>query len=133
MYTMSHPQSDPGQGPTPVDPIDQTELVARCLSDNDFAASMLDLFAAVTPQQVSELRAAFGLRQTAEALRLAHTIKGAAANLAATGLREVAGEMERLLRLNRLDDAALIHPLLDAQLRRCLAQVPIIKARLATG
>ncbi len=66
---------------------------------------MLEKFARQLPQMIEELALAIGEMPNGEegrggptALRLAHTLRGAAANLAIAGTRQSAAQLEHLLR-----------------------------------
>lgn len=107
-------------------PIDRNTLVARCLDDPDFVRQLLGLFTSTAPTQMLKLRSALSGEDVREAIRIAHTLKGSAANLSAEGLRQAAAEVERLLRDNQTSAATDLLPLLEGQIKRTIQYVPTL-------
>ena len=123
--------------PQPSIPPDIDEHALRVLwelpgeTQTDLLGELIEMFAAHTPETISSLRdrAAAGIRGEAE--RLAHSLKGSALTLGATGMAELARTIENLARegrtaeippfIDRID--ALLGPTLDRLRaeRRCLA------------
>ncbi len=85
--------------------IDFESLLKRCLGNRDLPKKLLAKFHARLPEEVSQLASAVNAGDSALVASLAHRIKGAAANLSAEPLREVAAELEALGRGGDLEDA----------------------------
>lgn len=81
-------------------------LVERCMGNLAFVERVLGKFQERFPQQVAELE---GLLETKDAERLAtvaHRMKGNSANVSATGLQQIAAEIEDLCREGRVGEVA---------------------------
>ncbi len=80
------------------------ELMDRCMGNLEFAQRILAKFQGRCDQDLAELERAL-LAQDDEQVRfVAHRIKGASANVAAHGLRRLAGEIEELALARRLSE-----------------------------
>uniref|UniRef100_A0A7C2PA72 Hpt domain-containing protein n=1 Tax=Schlesneria paludicola TaxID=360056 RepID=A0A7C2PA72_9PLAN len=82
---------------------DPWELLGRCLGKPELAARVLQRFERQLAEDLLRLEAAIGVQDYATAGGLAHRIKGAAANVAAHGIHEQAGQLETVLRM-RMDE-----------------------------
>jgi len=103
------PQQPPKTSPEPPAParaIELPELLQRCMGNKDCAASVLEKFLEQLPESARRLADAIASGEAAEAARLAHTLRGAAANLAAPGLRDAVTEIERRCRNGDVNDAS---------------------------
>jgi HPt (histidine-containing phosphotransfer) domain-containing protein len=80
----------------PMPPVDPDRL--RSLRDDygDLATELLGLFETSAAATLDELRAALAARDGAEVRRLAHRLKGSARNVGATGMAELATELEQV-------------------------------------
>jgi len=76
-------------------PIDMALLQRRCLGNLDLVARLLNSFAEQIGKDSLQLAAAIRENRLAEAASLSHTLKGAAANLSADRLQQVAGDLEQ--------------------------------------
>jgi HPt (histidine-containing phosphotransfer) domain-containing protein len=75
-------------------PVDLADGLARAGDDREFYRELLDLFLADARQRLAQLEAALGTGDLKEVAATAHSIKGAAANLAAGRAREIACAIE---------------------------------------
>ncbi|MEP7305947.1 MAG: response regulator [Acidobacteriota bacterium] len=94
--TVTGPSAS-AEGPTrSAVPIDRDELMERLGHDEPLVVEVIQLFLADCPKRVDAIKAAVD-RGDAEAIRTtAHALKGAAANLSATGLHEAARSLEEM-------------------------------------
>ncbi|MCE5248135.1 MAG: Hpt domain-containing protein [Candidatus Polarisedimenticolia bacterium] len=99
-------------------PLDVADGLERAGGEMDFYKELLDLLLEDVPPRIVELRAAAAAADPVKVAGVAHAIKGAAANLAATPLREAALTLEMK---GREGVAAGLEPMierLDAELAR---------------
>lgn len=75
-------------------PVDLADALARAGDDRDFYHELLQMFMDDAPARLEELERAIGQRDHATITAVAHSLKGAAANLSATGVREAAYSLE---------------------------------------
>jgi len=81
------------------------ELIARCMGNQDFAARVLATFQRRFGEDLAELDQALAAQDAEALVRLAHRMKGAAANVGAGLLRQAAAELEECGRTGRSGDA----------------------------
>lgn len=84
--------------------------------DVDFLREIVDVYLADIPTQIAKLQAALGAGDVESAHRLAHTIKGASANIGAESILEVAAAIESAARNADLPRAAQLMPRLSPEL-----------------
>jgi two-component system sensor histidine kinase/response regulator len=113
---------------------DGEAMLGRMMGDRVLAQKIIAGFLQEAPRQVSALRK--GLRQgdAAEVRRQAHGLKGAAATIAAEGLRDPCGAMEEAAAEGNLERAAEMMPKVEAQLEllgETLRQVGWVEGLLA--
>jgi HPt (histidine-containing phosphotransfer) domain-containing protein len=89
------------------------ELVERCMGNLEFVERVLSKFQQRFGENLEALEQAVEAHDPEGVVRVAHRLKGESANVAAQGLQDRAGEIERLGRIGRVSD---IPPCL-AQLR----------------
>ncbi len=90
-------------------PLDLAEALARTGGDQDFLRELLEMLVDDVPGRITSIRQAVA-QQDADTVRAeAHTLKGAAANLAAARLAELALAVEQCGRSGELDG---VEPLL---------------------
>lgn len=114
-------------------PIDRESLLARCGGDQQFANQLLQRFQAKLPLVCLEVGQAAERDDWALARRLAHTLKGTAANLGARRLSQAALAVEEALATP--NPAAVQSPLriLEQEIECCLGQLDqILVEELAT-
>jgi HPt (histidine-containing phosphotransfer) domain-containing protein len=122
----AEPAAEEAAPPAPASdaPIDVQSLLGRCMNDIDFVQSVLGQFRDASTDQVERLAASVGAKDADEAARLAHALKGTAANLSATRVRSIAARLEELGKAGELSDAGQLVNDLRTEVRRCLAYIP---------
>ncbi|MEN6665749.1 MAG: response regulator [Phycisphaerae bacterium] len=117
----------PAQAPAPAGdgggPFNFHDLRQRCLNSVEFMEKMLAKFADSIPGEMDKLDAAAAAGNMTETRRLAHSIKGAAANLSAPMLRQAALAVEQAAQAGDAAGAAAAMPPLREELTRCLNAV----------
>jgi CheY-like chemotaxis protein len=93
---------------------DVDDLIDRLMGNENLARRAAARFLEETPRQLLALSAALGAQDAESAHRHAHSIKGAAANVSAAPVRDLAAELEQLGHEARLDDAARLLPTLSS-------------------
>ena len=101
-------------------PYATAELVARCVGDVGLAGRVLRKFLAQLPRQLDELRLRMEKRDIAGTARVAHAIKGAAANLSARRLARVAGDLEQAARDGEGGSLSLLAEQVESEVDFCL-------------
>jgi HPt (histidine-containing phosphotransfer) domain-containing protein len=81
------------------------ELLERCLGNMAFAQRILENFEARMTTDLAEIDAALLAQDGQRAARLAHQLRGSAANAAAGKIEALSGEIERLAKQNDLTKA----------------------------
>jgi len=95
-----------GDGTEPEPPVyDREGTLRRLLDDEELVGLVVKTFLEDTPVQIEALRGALEKGDGPVAERLAHTIKGASANVGGERLRRVAFEMEKAAGDGRLSEA----------------------------
>lgn len=77
---------------------DRRVLLERLMGDEELLREIIVLFLQEAPSQVEGLKRAVREGDEAEAARMAHTLKGSAANLAADAFRYLARQIEMAAR-----------------------------------
>ena len=90
----------------------------RMMDDDDLAQEVIDEFLADIPCQIEALKAAVEAADSKAAERKAHSIKGAAANMATEGLRAVAADIETSGKAGDVDTARSLLPQLEDAFER---------------
>ncbi len=100
------------------DVFDRAVLLERMMDDAELVCEVLDTFLKDIPCQIETLKDAIEVGDVETAHRQAHSIKGAAANVAADALREVAFGMERSGKAGDLEAVKAKVPEMEAQFDR---------------
>lgn len=79
-------------------PVDWEEGLARAGDDVDFFKELLELFLDDVPQRMENLSASLTAGELEESAGVAHSIKGASANLSAKPIQQVAAQLEQAAR-----------------------------------
>ncbi len=106
---------EPGSEPMATDNsslFDRAGLLDRAMDDEDLVQELITIFLKDTPKQIEELVSAIENDETQKAARIAHRIRGAAANMSAESLRELANRIETLSNAGDLPALMTIIPLL---------------------
>ncbi len=113
------PLLDPVAPPDRVRPLDEVRLLSKLGGSERVMAEILELFVETSRSTFAALEQAMEAGDTGEALRLAHTLKGASANITADEVRDAALAVEMALKYGDMV-AASGHM---TGLRRALEQV----------
>jgi PAS domain S-box-containing protein len=106
--------------PTPRDAnvFDKEDLLGRLGGDEDFCREIMDMFLRDIPVQLERLKRALEKKDSGELERLAHSLKGAAANLSAARTYESAARLEAMGREKAFKEAAGMLAQLEQELAR---------------
>ena len=114
------------------EPINWDALFDNCLKNVDFVGKMLDSFAKAADQSIAEIQQSMAAQDAPTAARAAHSIKGAAAYLAAMKLCQAAAELEELARTGQVvGRAEAAAQNVVQQVRLCLEQIPKLRVKTA--
>lgn len=97
---------------------DQEDLLNRLAGDDELARNALTIFLDDASNRLTALTEAVRDSRAAAVQKEAHTIKGAAANVSALQVRELALQMELLGRSGQIVEAMRILPELTASFER---------------
>ena len=106
----------PEEAEAPV--FDRAGMLARLMDDEDLARAVAAGFLDDIPRQIGALGTCLGTGDAPGALRHAHSIKGASANVGGEALRAVAIEMEKAAGAGDLEGVAARLPDLESQFGR---------------
>jgi CheY-like chemotaxis protein len=112
-----------GDGPEaePPDVFRRFELLDRLMGDAELAHALVEGFLEDIPVQISRLKGFLQAGDAASAARQAHTVKGAAANIGAAALQQIAGVLEETARAGDLRGIEHGLPGLTAEFERLKA------------
>lgn len=85
-------------------PFDLEELLDRCLGNVDIARRVMDRFESGFEEQMGQLQGHVEAGDAAAVAKIAHRLKGSAANVAAPALTHIAKTIEGLARAENLAD-----------------------------
>ena len=91
------------------------EFMKRVMDDKELAKTVLDNFLEDIPNQIELLKENINKGDIKEAERIAHSIKGASANIGGEALREIAFRIEKLCKENKPEDAVSLLPSLETK------------------
>jgi HPt (histidine-containing phosphotransfer) domain-containing protein len=114
------------------DPLDRSQIeFLVSLDDGEGAAlaEIVDEYLALSDDGSAELRRLLREGDPDAFERTAHTLKGASANVGATGLADVCAGLEHRARGRELDDAGALLDQFDAELHRVRAALVIVTTR----
>lgn len=100
---------------------DRAAALARTGQDEELLAEVTTLFLDDVPERLQELREALTAGEAQRLERVAHGIKGAAANLAAEATRSAAATLEQVGKAADLDEAAAVLTKLEEEVERLRA------------
>jgi len=129
--TVAAPAGAAAGGSGGIDPVDVEAVLERCMGDMKVLEKVLGKFEEHLPETVKQLRSAVEEGEAKSVVRLAHAIKGAAANASAAKLQTLAAEIEQVAEFASLEKLRSQAESLAAEMKRCLAFVPsaMVKAR----
>ncbi|HHN73889.1 MAG TPA: Hpt domain-containing protein [Acidobacteria bacterium] len=99
-------------------PVDLEDGLARAGDDREFYKELLEIFLDDVPGRMEQLRSAIAAGQADEVASVAHSIKGAAANLSALAIRDTALNIETQARNENLSDAPALAGTLEVEIGR---------------
>lgn len=111
-------------------PVVWQEILERIDGDEELLLDLINIFLDDTPSQMGKLREALDASDFRAAERLAHSIKGASANMAIMDLRTAAYAGEMAAKQNNLDAAKQAY--LDIE-REYLRAESVLRQRLNAG
>ncbi len=104
---------------------DRNGFLDRMMGDAEMTQAVIEVFLDDIPKQIESLKAAIDAAETETVKRIAHTIKGAAANVGGESLRQLAAEMEHACKEGRMPSASDGYPKLQnefEQLKNAMTQ-----------
>ena len=130
LEVLQESEQEPGEtGGSPA-VFDSEALMRRVLGDGDLARAVVNAFLEDLPRQTQRLRTALEGGEYEQVARLAHTLKGAAANISGNSLRAVALDLEKAA---RSCDSARLHSLLPVLESQGLLLRSTLEQRKWTG
>ncbi len=109
-------------------PFELEELLARCVGNLELVERVLKKFATHFADDLERLERHLQVGDADELARVAHTMKGASANVAAPGLREQTARIEELARGRQLDQISSRLTLLRNEWSRFSSSLSAVKA-----
>ena len=109
-------------------PIAVDALLDRCMNNLATITIVLTKFEEQTQRDIAQLSKSIEADDSASVARTAHSLKGAAAIVAANQLSQVAAELERLGRAQQLDQLDEQLARLQAETRKCVEYLPQVRA-----
>lgn len=92
---------------------DKQEFLDRVMGDMEAANAILDVFLQDIPNQIKELKSAIEKFDTSSAKQIAHSIKGASANIGGKSLSQKAADIENACKQGNAEIALKSLPLLE--------------------
>jgi Amt family ammonium transporter len=108
------------------DPLDIPSLLDRCMGNVDFLNRLLEKFRNRVGSDVERLSQAVQAQNAQETAQVAHSLKGAAANVSAIALSRIALELEQLGGGCDWETANACLTRLREEVIRCIRYVPVI-------
>ncbi len=113
------PAAPAAPAPSTKPPIAYDDLLERCLGSTDFLKGLLKRCESAWAKDISALTDAIRSKDPAAVSRAAHALKGSAANLSATTVQKLAGQIESLARAGDLTTAQSAVPTLEQAVAEC--------------
>jgi signal transduction histidine kinase/DNA-binding response OmpR family regulator len=123
----------PASGAGVDDPLDVSSLLDRCMGNVEFLNRLLKKFRNRVGSEVERLSQAVQAQNAQETAQLAHSLKGAAANVSAINLARIAMELEQLGTGSDWETATACLTKLREEVDRCIRYVPVIGPESATS
>ena len=105
-------------------PIHIHEILERCLHDANIVQRVLEKYQQQMPGLLTDIRRQLDSANAVEVARLAHSVKGASANVSAEAVRTLAYELELAGRNAALEGTGATLDRLNAEMARCLEFIP---------
>ena len=103
------------------------ELVGRCMGNTEIAERLVVKFCTKVDADLARLSAAVGAGDADQVGRLAHGLKGAAANVSCERIRAAVEQIETLARSGQAEQAGTLLPALDEAHRKLIADEAVAK------
>jgi HPt (histidine-containing phosphotransfer) domain-containing protein len=116
-----------------VPPLDQERLLQHCMGKPAICQRILTIFRDTVPGTLEELKQGLAEGNIEEAARLAHSLKGAAANVVAHSLQGAAFQVEQAAKSGNSRSARLGLEALTRETNRCLRFVTTLLAESDTA
>jgi HPt (histidine-containing phosphotransfer) domain-containing protein len=97
---------------------DRAGFLDRLMGDEEIAEKIVEVFLDDIPKQIESLKQALAVCDPETAQRVAHSIKGAAANVGGEALRELAAQVEKACKESNLGSVSDSCPQLESQFNR---------------
>ena len=107
-----------GDDTRPTLPVDLAATLRWVAGDETLLRELVAIFLEDAPKHLRELHAALERRDAREVERISHGLKGVVANFGAVPARTVAGDLEEVARVQRLQDAGPLVARLDVEVTR---------------
>jgi CheY-like chemotaxis protein/HPt (histidine-containing phosphotransfer) domain-containing protein len=105
--------------PLPQTPVyDRAGFLDRMMGDEEIVQTVVEIFLDDIPKQIESLKRSFETSDVQTAKRVAHSIKGAAANIGGEALRELAGKIEKACHEGHFESVNDCCPKLEHQFNR---------------
>ncbi len=111
--------------------VDPAVFDALCELMGEGLPDLVAAYAASARAHLAALRAALAREDAAAMMRPAHTLKSSSANLGASALTALAGQLEAQARAGRIEGAAALVDRVDAALQRVCDEIGAPRARVA--
>jgi len=111
--------------------LDVAAALERVEDDRELLENLMGIFAGECSQNITELRKSLEARDLVLLERLAHTMKGAAASLAAGPVAEAAFALEKQARTGEVGDAELLLESLIGEMNRLLPEIELFCRKVA--
>ena len=111
--------------------LDFAAALERVEGDRELLESLMGMFAGECPHDIAEMRKSLEARDMGLLERLAHTIKGASANLAAGRVADAAFALEKQARTGEVGDAEQLLQTLVSEINRLLPEIELLCRKVA--
>jgi len=108
--------------------IDLPAALERLEGDRDLFSELAALFKAESPKMLDEARRAVASKNSSQLQHQAHTLKGAASNLGATGVSDAASELEKAARAGDMAHAGELLNALEKQVGLLFSELETVCA-----
>jgi len=108
-------------------PIDFEALLQRCMGNTKCVERVLNKFEDKARESLAQIRESLKAADADQIALFAHGLKGAAANLSAEALREIASQLEQFARSGNLEQVEDCLTKLYYEIEQCLAYLPQVE------
>lgn len=111
-------------------PINQKDLLTRCLGNYEFALALLDELESSSSKRLEAIHLAAQQQETQATAEEAHSLKGVAGILCANSVQHAAAQVEAAARAGNLAEIRLQVDNLTRELRHCLESLPTLRQEI---